>query len=231
VLMANMLLSHEFAHMKNGHMAISPKLSDLQRRALEFDADAFSCNMNFGTAWGLIGRRLTRLSTPNPTWSGIPVKKPEDAIKFLATASYLVFRFFDDNRSVQQIWQGIHPPALIRSLVTSKHYTVNIGYHNLMDGFTVEDFIKTTYLPVIAAIERGLFELGDQARTAEEIDQFFQLHRYYLAEMLRAWGSVRSDLEPVLLGGVLAPVHPNPFGGCSAEGLRAARKLPGWPAA
>lgn len=228
-----LLVDHEFAHIKNGHFIFlnseRGRASTLrERRALEFDADAFACNMSFAQVQASVAHFQEIRADTGPRPEDRPWSSFDEALQFTAAVQYVIFRAFATSDTGLNFWLSPHPPPMLRAIVCARHIEANLRTIGIDEP---PEVAAARIVRVIQAIEPGLNRFG--WRSPGPVGQVaFEIYQAYLFEIGRGWNSIRDDLDQLKLGGKIAPAHAAPRLDRSPfrEIYQAAQALPGWPA-
>ncbi|MFZ3005836.1 MAG: hypothetical protein WA047_06645 [Phenylobacterium sp.] len=227
------VVDHEFGHIKNGHLELKQsrgaKLTHVEKRALEFDADAFACNMAFGDAGSRLGMAWSILNGGDGPTEPLVHASIEDAIPLLAAIQYVIFRLFDDWTRPLDCWSGSHPPAILRAAICSTHFEENLKRLGMMNDLSAH---RERVAEVTVAIERALPQAAPG--NIERLFDAVLLKGPYIHEIGAAWNAIRDELDANKKGGSIAPKHDlstEHWPKIDIEELAAARRRPGWPGA
>ncbi|MDB5616246.1 hypothetical protein [Tardiphaga sp.] len=216
------LVNHELAHIKNGHLHLSNRIShgmfsaeamqltnlqdnNLTQHTLEMDADSFASGRM--VSW-IIGYSAQHPHHP-------VLNNNMGAFRLFILSLYAIMRTFDRaDWSVDNLLAYSHPPALIRcsSLATwggaflQQKPGIGIDLQSWLAEaaeciFAAEEALTGSRILQNHGDLRGFFFDGSE-RAPWNI---------YSDRMLSRWSKLRPELLPHLLGGVLAPAQASPL--------------------
>lgn len=193
------LLSHEFAHIRNGHISLKASRGgvafdqDIQH-ALEHDADAFACRMTFGD----IGSQIGSVRKVEESLPGFTVRDVQHVALLSASTMYLVHRYFHGEYK-DDFEKSSHPISLSRALMGALYFEGSLSSFD--HKMSSEDYGSKIYHPAITLCESALKRaMPGYSYTKEMFLAGFALIDYQQSVFDSGWNKIRDDLVPFWLG-------------------------------
>ncbi|TBE20546.1 hypothetical protein [Rhizobium ruizarguesonis] len=217
-LMMNIALDfiflHELGHLWNGHTSLVQArfglgvlteieddkklpLSAIDRQTLEMDADCFAARI-----MATFSFPEKDWLPPNPEWE----KEFGEGSTYLIiriVAIYLAMRCFDEVPSLENMENRSHPPVALRQTF---FMLTCFAALNKDTGRDLAELSRMV-LPVIGLGEEAFALLTGKPVDAAGVKLSYSAEGIaYTKGLLKNWGKLRPQLEPLKRGGILAPV-------------------------
>jgi hypothetical protein len=192
------IISHEFAHIRNGHISTkrnSPSLifDRSVTQALEHDADSFACNMLIED----IGSQIGSVRRIDENLPGYEIPDRIAAVLIAASTMYYLHRYFHNSDTAD--YSSGHPASIVRAFLSVSHFQINMDLAGV--GIHPAEYIDKIFIPAIGICESAIKAVKPEYEyTSEMFLAGMQLASLQLDIFGEGWNKVRDALEEQWLG-------------------------------